>query len=158
MNGEDLEVTLWSYSGFDVQDKTIELIQPDLQEIGLNVEIQTIDFGALQPMLEAGETGMDYMRWTFYDQSILSQLFKSPGWTQQTNDPELDALLATADSTLEPEARIEASHAAMTYVLDHALIVPIHTDWFQSAVHENVHGYRWDAVDVERLIDVWLSE
>ena len=158
LNGEDIEVTLWSYSGFDVQDKTIELIQPDLREIGLNVEIQTIDFGALQPMLEAGETGMDYMRWTFYDQSILSQIFKTPGWTGQTSDPELDKLLAVADSTLDPEARIEASHAAMTYVLDHCLIVPINTDWFQSAVHEHVHGYRWDAFDNERLIDVWLSE
>jgi peptide/nickel transport system substrate-binding protein len=157
MDGEDLEVTLWSYSGFDVQDKTIELIQPDLQEIGLNVSIQTIDFGALQPMLQSGEVGMDYMRWTLYDQSILSALFKTPGWVGQTSDPELDALIQVADTTVDPEARLAASHAVLTYVLDHALIAPILTDWFQSAVQPHVHGYHWDATDTERLIDVWLS-
>jgi peptide/nickel transport system substrate-binding protein len=158
MDGKDLELTLWSYSGFDVQQKTLELVQPDLNKIGLKVDIQLIDFGALQPKLESGETGFDYMRWTFYDQSILSQLFKSPGWVGQTSDPELDALLDKADSTVDPEARIQASHEAMIYVLDHALIAPINTDWFQSAVHSNVHGYHWDATDNERLIDVWLSE
>jgi peptide/nickel transport system substrate-binding protein len=158
MNGQDIAVTLWSYSGFDVQDKTIALIQPDLQAIGLNVEIRTVDFGALQPMLEAGETGFDYMRWTYYDQSILSQLFKTPGWVGQTSDPALDELLAVADTTLDPEARIQASHKAMTYILENCLMVPMLTDWFQSAVHENVHDYRWDALDVERLVDVWLSQ
>jgi peptide/nickel transport system substrate-binding protein len=157
MDGKDIEVTLWSYSGFDVQQKTLELVQPDLNKIGLKVDIQTIDFGALQPKLEAGETGFDYMRWTFYDQSILSQLFKTPGWVKQTSDPELDKLLAVADTTVDPEARIKASHDAMVYVLQHAIIAPINTDWFQSAVNGNVHDYHWDANDNERLIDVWLK-
>ena len=95
-------------------------MQADLNEIGLKTEIQTVDFGAMQPMLESGETGMDYMRWTFSDQSILSALFKTPGWVGQTSDPELDALLDVADTTVDPEARLEATHAAMTYVLDNA--------------------------------------
>jgi ABC-type transport system substrate-binding protein len=155
--GPGINVTLWSYSGFDVQQKTLELVQPDLNKIGLKVDIQTIDFGALQPKLEAGETGFDYMRWTFYDQSILSQLFKTPGWVKQTSDPELDKLLAVADTTVDPEARIKASHDAMVYVLQHAIIAPINTDWFQSAVNGNVHDYHWDANDNERLIDVWLK-
>ncbi|HEY7035969.1 MAG TPA: ABC transporter substrate-binding protein [Thermomicrobiales bacterium] len=158
MDGKDIAVTLWSYSGFDVQQKTLELLQPDLNKIGLKVDIQTIDFGALQPKLEAGETGFDYMRWTFYDQSILSQLFKTPGWVKQTSDPDLDKLLDTADTTVDPKARLDATHAAMTYVLDHCLIVPINTDWFQSAVHDHVHNYHWDATDNERIIDVWLSK
>jgi len=158
MDGKNIEITLWSYSGFDVQQKTIELIQPDLNKIGLKVDIQTIDFGALQPKLEAGETGFDYMRWTFYDQSILSQLFKTPGWVKQTSDPELDKLLAKADTTIDPTARIQASHDAITYVLDHALIAPINTDWFQSAVQPNIHGYHWDASDNQQLIDVWIEQ
>jgi peptide/nickel transport system substrate-binding protein len=157
-DGKDIEVTLWSYSGFDVQQKTLELLQPDLNKIGLKVNIQTIDFGALQPKLESGETGFDYMRWTFYDQSILSQLFKSPGWVKQTSDPDLDKLLDEADTTVDPVARIKASHDAMVYVLQHALICPINTDWFQSAINSNVHGYHWDATDNQQLIDVWLSK
>jgi ABC-type transport system substrate-binding protein len=132
-------------------------MQADLNEIGLKADIQTIEFGAMQPMLESGEIGMDYMRWTFSDQSILSALFKSPGWTKQTSDPELDKLLAVADTTVDPTARLGASHAAMTYVLNHAIIVPVASDWIQVAVQEYVQNYHWDALNNERLNDVWMT-
>ncbi len=75
IDGQDLAVTLWSYAPFPVQQKSIEVMQADLNKIGIQAEIQTIEFGAMQPMLESGEIGMDYMRWTFADQSILSALF-----------------------------------------------------------------------------------
>jgi len=133
-------------------------VQPDLNKIGLKVNIQAVDFGALQPKLEAGETGFDYMRWTWYDQGIMGLMFKSPGWVKQTNDPALDALIATADSTVDPEARLQASYAVEAYILDHCLMVPMVTDWFQSGVHENVHNYHWDAFDTPQYVDVWISQ
>jgi peptide/nickel transport system substrate-binding protein len=157
MDGKDLAVTLWSYAPYPVQAKTIEIIQADLNKIGLKCDIQTIEFGAMQPMLESGEIGMDYMRWTFSDQSILSALFKSPGWVKQTSDPELDKLIEVADTTVDPEKRLDASHAVMAYVLDNAIIAPVNSDWIQSAVHDDVHNYHWDAQANERLIDVWLT-
>jgi peptide/nickel transport system substrate-binding protein len=156
-NGQEASVTLWSYAPYPVQSKTIELVQADLNKIGLKAEVQTIEFGAMQPMLESGEIGFDYMRWTYSDQSILSALFKSPGWTGQSNDPQLDALIAVSDNTLDPAARIEASHQVMIYILQHAIIAPVVSDWVQSAVRENVHDYHWDALITERLIDVWIS-
>jgi len=157
MDGKDIEVTLWSYTGFEVQEKTLQVVQPDLNKIGLKVDIQAVDFGALQPKLEAGETGMDYMRWTWYDQSILSQMLKSPGWVKQSNDPDLDKLIAVADTTVDPQARLQASYAVEAYVLDHAIIVPMLTDWFQSGIHENVHDYHWDVFDTPQYVDVWLN-
>lgn len=157
LNGQDLNLTLWSYSPYPVQQKTIELLQADLNQIGLNVDIQTIEFGAMQPMLESGEIGFDYMRWTYSDQSLLSALLKTPGWSGQTSDPTLDAMLDTADTTVDPTARLEATHQAMIYVLQHSMIIPVCSDWVQSATHDNVHDYHWDALNTERLIDVWLS-
>lgn len=157
-NGENLGVTLWSYAPYPVQSKTIQLVQADLNQIGLVVEVQTIEFGAMQPMLESGEIGFDYMRWTYSDQSILSALFKSPGWTGQSNDPELDRLIEASDTTVDPEARIEATHQVMIYILEHAIMVPVVSDWVQSAVRENVHDYHWDALNTERLVDVWIAD
>lgn len=157
-NGENLSVTLWSYAPYPVQSKTIQLIQANLNEIGVQTEVQTVEFGAMQPMLESGEIGFDYMRWTYSDQSILSALFKSPGWTGQTNDPELDKLLEVADTTVDPEARIEATQQVMIYILENALIAPVVSDWVQTAVHDNVHDYHWDALNTERLIDVWIVD
>ncbi len=156
-NGQEAEVTLWSYAPYPVQSKTIELVQADLNKIGLDAKVQTIEFGAMQPMLESGEIGFDYMRWTYSDQSILSALFKSPGWTGQSNDPQLDALIAASDNTLDPVARIEASRQVMVYILQHAIIAPVVSDWVQSAVRDTVHDYHWDALVTERLIDVWIS-
>ena len=155
--GEKLSVTLWSYAPFPVQSKTIQLVQADLNTIGMEVEIQTVEFGAMQPMMETGEIGFDYMRWTYSDQSILSALFKSPGWTGQTSDPELDKLLEVADTTVDPVARLEASHQAMIYILEHAIVAPVVSDWVQVAVQSNVHDYHWDALNNERLNDVWLA-
>ncbi len=158
MDGKDMSVTLWSYAPYPVQQKSIEIMQADLNAVGLGADIQTIEFGAMQPMLESGEIGMDYMRWTFSDQSILSQMFKTPGWSGQTSDPELDKLLIKADTTVDPVARLEASHAAMVYVLDRAIIVPVASDWIQVATSQRVQNYHWDALANERLNDVWLSE
>jgi len=156
-DGKDVSVTLWSYAPYPVQAKTIEIVQADLNKIGLKVDVQTIEFGAMQPMLESGEIGFDYMRWTYSDQTILSALFKSPGWVKQMNDPQLDALLETADTTVDPAKRLEATHAAMTYILDNALISTVVSDWIQSGIHDNVHNYHWDALVNERWIDAWLS-
>ena len=158
MDGKDLEVTLWSYAPYPVQQKTIELVQADLNKIGLKADIRTVEFGAMQPMLESGEIGFDYMRWTFNDQSILSALFKSPGWVKQTSDPELDKLLEVADTTVDPVKRLDATRAAMTYVLQNAIIAPVVSDWIQTGTRANVHNYHWDAQVNERLNDVWLSE
>jgi peptide/nickel transport system substrate-binding protein len=158
MDGKDLEVTLWSYAPYPVQAKTIELIQADLNNIGIKCEVQTIEFGAMQPMMESGEIGFDYMRWTYSDQSILSALFESQGEAYQFEDPELEKLLQVADTTVDPAARLEATHAAMEYVLTNALIAPVVSDWLQSAVHDDVHGYHWDALNNERFIDTWLSK
>ena len=157
-DGQEVVITIWSYTGFPERQKAMEIMQADFNAIGLKTELQSVDFGALQPKMESGETGIDYMRWTLVDQSILSALFKSPGWTQQTNDPELDKLLAVANTTVDPAKRLEASHAAMTYVLDHALVSPMVTDWIIVATHDYVKNYHWDALNTERLNDVWLEK
>jgi peptide/nickel transport system substrate-binding protein len=157
IDGEELEVTLWSYAPYPVQSKTIEIVQADLNEIGIGTDIQTIEFGAMQPMLESGEIGFDYMRWTFSDQSILSQLFESPGWVNQTSDPELDKLIQVADTTVDPEARLQASHAVIAYILDNAIASPVVSDWVQVGTAANVNDYHWDALNNERLNDVWFA-
>jgi peptide/nickel transport system substrate-binding protein len=158
MDGQELVVTLWTYTGFAERQKALEIMQADFNSIGLKTEIEQIDFGAMQPKMESGEIGFDYMRWTLADQSILSALFKSPGWVKQTSDPELDKLIAVADTTVDPAKRLEASHAVMQYVLEHALIAPIATDWINEAAHDYVKNYHWDALNTPRLNDVWLAK
>ena len=158
IDGSAEPLVLYTYGPYPVQARSIELMQGDLQAVGINTDVQVLETPALISGIENGEIGMDYMRWTYSDQVILSLLFKTPGWSNQMNDPALDELIQVADTTLEPEARIEASHAAMQYVLENFYIVPVCTDWIQTAVRENVRDYHWDALGNERMIDVWVAQ
>jgi peptide/nickel transport system substrate-binding protein len=157
IDGSADPIVLYTYGPFPVQVRSIELMQADLNAVGIRTEIQVLEIPALLAGVESGEIGMDYMRWTSSDQLILSLLFKTPGWTQQMSDPELDELLTVSETTLDPEARIEATQAAMQYLLEHHIIVPINSDWIQTAVQSSVRGYHWDALATERLIDTWLA-
>lgn len=157
-DGQRLEFTLMVYSGNEMLKTAAEIIQATVRQVGIQMDIQIMDFAAMIPILEAGESDCDLMRWTFADPVILSLLFKSPGWTNQVSDPELDALLEVADTTLDPDARIEAVHAAIKYILENAIIAPIVTDWILSATRSNVKDYVWDALGNAKLTDVWIEQ
>ena len=157
IDGSADPVVLYTYGPFPVQVRSIELMQGDLNAVGIRTEIQVLEIPALLAGIESGDFGMDYMRWTYSDQLILSLLFKTPGWTNQMSDPELDELLVVSETTLDPEARIEATRAAMQYLLENHIIVPINSDWVVTAVRGNVENFHWDALATERLIDTWLA-
>jgi peptide/nickel transport system substrate-binding protein len=56
MDGQELVVTLWTYTGFAERQKALEIMQADFNSIGLKTEIEQIDFGAMQPKMESGES------------------------------------------------------------------------------------------------------
>ena len=82
---------------------------------------------------------------------------KTPGWTNQVSDPDLDELLIVADTTLAPDDRIAAIHEALKYILEKAIIAPIATDWIVRAARQEVQGYVWDAIGYARYENVWLE-
>jgi len=117
------------YSANPPGNTAAQIIQATLQSIGIKMDIQIIEFGTETPLLNAGKFDVDYMRWTWPDPVIESLLFKTPGWTKQLSDPDLDKLLTVADTTLDPEKRVVANHAVQQYILQKAYIAPIATDW-----------------------------
>ncbi|MDB5082611.1 MAG: hypothetical protein JWP00_4535 [Chloroflexi bacterium] len=156
-DGKPVTFSLITYSGYAQQKRAVELIQANLKSIGLDVKVQIIEFSSLQTMLKKGDFDLDLMRWTWPDPTILSLLFKTPGWTGQSSDPALDAMLTKADGTLDPAARLEAVKAVQKRVYEQALIVPIATDWIIVGAAKKVQGFKWDATGYSRYIDVWFS-
>jgi peptide/nickel transport system substrate-binding protein len=157
-DGKPLAFTLLVYSGNEPAKSASELIQSALNSIGMKVDIQLMDFGSELPVLKAGNFDADWMRWTWPDPVIESLLWKSPGWTNQMNDPQLDQLASAADGQLDPTKRLEAVKAIQTYVLKNAYVAPIGTDWILQAATNKVKGYQWDAVGYPMLIDVSLTQ
>ena len=157
-DGKSLSFTLLVYSGAAPAKTASEIIQAALKQIGVDMKIQIIEFGSELPMLNAGNFEADWMRWTWPDPVILSLLFKTPGWTKQTHDPDLDKLLNVPDTTLDPTKRLDGVHAALTYILQKAIIAPIATDWIVRAARSVVKGYQWDAIGYPMYTDVSLSQ
>ncbi|HET9016990.1 MAG TPA: ABC transporter substrate-binding protein [Thermomicrobiaceae bacterium] len=155
--GTKLSFTMLVYSGNDPLKTTAQIIQADLKKIGVDLKLTVMDFAAELTLLKKGQFDCDLMRWTWPDPVILSLLFKSPGWTNQTSDPALDKLLTTADTTLDPTKRLDAIHTALTYLLQKAVIAPICTDWILDAAWSYVKGYSWDALGGVRMADVWFA-
>jgi len=157
-NGAPLAFTMLVYANSPPAKTASEIIQATLQSIGIKMEIQIMEFGAEQPLLNAGKFDVDWMRWTWPDPVIESLLFKTPGWTKQLSDPALDKLLDVADTTLDPEKRVAANHEIQKYILQKAYIAPIATDWIIRAARANVKGYAWDAIGYPRYVNVSLGK
>jgi peptide/nickel transport system substrate-binding protein len=156
-DGEPLAWTLLVYSGSEPAKSSAEIMQSALNSIGMKVDIQIMEFGSETPLLRAGKFDADWMRWTWPDPVIESLLWKSPGWTNQMQDPELDKLEAAADTQLDPAKRLDAVKAVERYVLQKAYVAPIATDWILVAANARVTGYEWDAIGYPMLVDVWLT-
>jgi peptide/nickel transport system substrate-binding protein len=156
-DGQRLAFTLLVYSGTEPGKSSAEVIQSALNSIGMQVDLQIMEYGALTTLLKAGKFDADWMRWTWPDPVIESLLWKSPGWTNQMLDPELDELATAADTQLDPTRRLEAVQAVQRYILQKAYVAPIATDWIIVAANARVKGYEWDAIGYPMLVDVSLT-
>ncbi len=156
--GNPLAFTLLLYSGSEPGKTATQIIQATLQSIGIKMEIRVVEFGSELPLLNAGKFDADWMRWTWPDPVIESLLFKTPGWTNQLSDPELDKLCAVADTTLDPTKRVVANQEVQKYILQKAYIAPIATDWIVRAARANVKGYAWDAIGYPQYFNIALTK
>ncbi|HEU5424645.1 MAG TPA: ABC transporter substrate-binding protein [Nitrolancea sp.] len=157
-DGKPLSFTMIVYSGYDALKTAGQIVQSNLKAVGMDCKIQVMDFGAELPLLNAGNFDCDLMRWTSSDPTILSLMFKTPGWTKQMHDKDLDALLTKADTTLDPQKRLDAVHDAIKYLLAQAIVAPICVDWSMTFVHKYVKDYSLTVFGRGRLEDVWLDK
>jgi ABC-type oligopeptide transport system substrate-binding subunit len=85
-------------------------------------------------------------------------LFKTPGWRELYADPELDAILDRADTTMNPARRLEVVKQAQIMILQKAIVIPILTDWAMTAATADVQGIHLDFYGAILFEDVWLRK
>ncbi|WP_347344894.1 ABC transporter substrate-binding protein [Microbacterium sp.] len=75
------------------------------------------------------------------------------------SDPALDEAYGIISTSLDPDARIEAAHAAQNRILDEGFAVPLYIPKKIVGVTPAVHGWKFDAVGyTDSFFDVWLSD
>ncbi|MDQ2092489.1 ABC transporter substrate-binding protein [Rhodalgimonas zhirmunskyi] len=144
-DGKPAEFLIKGYAGYAHSSRTLQVIQANLAQIGINVTLETADWGAFYPSLLDDGWDMDLMRWTARDAGILGELFRSPGHRQKlpANAP-LDDLLTRCNSTVDPAARNECVSEAQRMLLENVTIVPIMSNWTVIATQGNVKDYTID--------------
>lgn len=144
-----LEVTLMTSTG-DNREKMVQIFQGQLAQVGIKANLETMDIGSLNARVKqenerkTGVSTFDLMDWAWFDPDILHQLWHSPGAYSGYQSPELDALLDKTRTTVDPVERQKAVNAAMAYLLEKAVHVPLYTPgslWVY-ATRRQVEGYK----------------
>jgi len=157
-DGQPAKFTCWTYSGFETVKRGCEVIQANLKDVGIDVAVNLTDFGTMSGQMPKAQFDFDLMRWTYADPTILSLLFKTPGWEKLFSDAALDAALNRADTTLDPVKRVQFVKDAQVMILQKAVIVPILTDWLITGARAQVQGLRLDHFGAILYQDVWLQK
>ncbi|GAB4451985.1 MAG: ABC transporter substrate-binding protein [Armatimonadaceae bacterium] len=111
--------------------KTAEVIQQQLAEIGVNVNLQEMEWGAYLKKNENFETELFHMRWgaDYLDpQNFLSLLLttKAPENYTGYSNPQYDALCRQADAENNREKRVALYRQAEKIVVEDAPWVPLY--------------------------------
>lgn len=158
-DGNPAKFVIKSYSGYTSITRTLEVIQANLKDIGIEVTLETSDWGAFYPSLMEDTWDMDLMRWTWNDAAVLSDLFRSPGHREKlAADPEIDEVLDRCDTTMDTALRTECISEAQKVLLEKMIIVPVQTNWSMYATLKSVQDYTIDFSGYLIPGDVWLQK
>jgi peptide/nickel transport system substrate-binding protein len=147
-----------SYAGFTHITRTLEVVQANLKDLGIEVELWTAEWGAFYPTLLEDDWDMDLMRWTNRDPSILNGIFRSPGHREKTPAGPYDEVLDRCNATIDPDARNTCVKEAQTLLMENFMAVPILSNWTMFAVQNFVRDYTLNFFGDRLLGDVWLDK
>src|SRR5699024_7260632 len=140
-------------------------IQAQLEECGIEVEVEIREGGAYQEQTAKGEHDMCVLGWSTvtgdadYGLYALfhSDNFGEPGTRTFTDDPELDDLLDQARQEPEPEKRQELYTEIQELLAENAPMLYIHHQELLLGVSDDVQGLEQLPTGVLQLQDVSLS-
>jgi peptide/nickel transport system substrate-binding protein len=154
--GKPVRITLTTWVAPQIS-RAAQVIQAQLQAVGVECELTQTDAGAFLAKLPEGKHDFDLMRMTFPDPNGLSRLVKSPGRWNHYGNPKLDALLDQADATMDADRRMALLQEIQKIVLEDAAIIPLFSDDFMIAARSEVRGYKFDGTGTPMYYDVWLK-
>lgn len=126
----------------------LEIIQQQLKAVGIDYPIRKLDVAAQSKAL--ADNDYDIYAWTMTraDPVVLDALYNSdwsPLGYAKANPSELDALLATQASTVDPTQRAAVTADIQRYVVENAWGIPIVDRAWTYGIGAQSHGLRLDA-------------
>lgn len=145
-------------------DTTPPLIQAQWKDIGVDVDIQQMDYNALIPIVTKGDANLGAIGWIQADPDVVRYLLYSKnidtgyGWTR-FRSTELDGLIDSAAATPDQEQRKQLYVQLQKLTMDNALIVPVYDLAAIYALKSYVKNFRVDTRGwYPWLYDVWMDK
>lgn len=143
-----------------------EVIQSQLKGIGIDVEIQVMEYGAFIEMTNNGEHQMFISGWgnatgdgDYNQYNLFHSASHGPaGNSFYYSNPEVDQLIEQARQETDEEARKAMYEQALQIELDEAVYVPIRNYEHLAVSNKNVSGYWLNASNYLMIEDVKITE
>ena len=160
-DGQPFEVNLM-INNADFWKRAAQIIQQQLQEIGVKINIQLMEGTALNDATTTGEHQMFLQLYGATDPSIMYYFFHSSR-IKATNrawysSPELDAILDEAQIELDLEKQAELYHKVQETVVTEAPWVVLCNPYEFTGVRKEVRGFKLHPEGTYLLHDVWLKQ
>ena len=127
-------------------------IQAAVKEAGINLRVETVTKAKQDELILTNAHEVLVVRWVAVDPSVLGILFFShnipaPGkfkfnWAH-FGSPELDRMLRQAEGAVDPTRRSQILASIQKFVLDRALVLPIHVSAQPIAYSKAIHGLKF---------------
>ncbi|MDQ0337943.1 peptide/nickel transport system substrate-binding protein [Caldalkalibacillus uzonensis] len=162
---DGFKTTIWTNDN-QVREDIAEVVQAQLKEIGVDAEIEVLEWGAYLEKTANGEHDMFILGWgtVTYDADYGTYaLFHSnnhgePGNRSFYTNEEVDAMLDQARQETDPDTRIELYRHIQEYLVDEApMIYLYHPEWL-IGLAPNVKGYWHSPDNIMQLREVTIEE
>lgn len=162
---DGFSTTLWTNDNQDRID-TATAVQAQLEEIGIDVQIEIVEWGAYLEDTAAGEHDMFILGWSTVTGDAdygLYPLFHSDNFGEAGNrtffaTDELDSVLEEARQSTDEDERLDLYSRAQEILVDEAPMLYIHHQEFLLAVSDDVEGLWQHPTGILMLRDVSLNQ
>ncbi|UJL46128.1 glutathione ABC transporter substrate-binding protein [Virgibacillus sp. NKC19-16] len=162
---DGFSTTIWTNDSRERIDAATN-VQAQLEEIGIQAEVEILEWGAYLEQTANGEHEMFVLGWSVATGDAdyaMHPLFHSdnvgePGNRTFTENDELDALLEEGRREADPEARQEIYSEAQELLVDIAPMLYLHHQEYLFSVRDEVKGLEVLPTQILQLKDVYIEE
>ncbi len=157
--------TIWTWDDRERTDTAIN-VQSQLEEVGIDLKIEELEWGAYLEKTANGEHEMFVLGWSTptmdADYAMYapfhSKNFGEPGNRTYIDNEEVDQLLDEGRQTPDPEKRLEIYSDVQELLVDIAPMIYLHHQDHLLGIRKEVNGLKQDPTAILKLQDVYLEE
>lgn len=158
-DGQTLTISIQFSSSNDNDVKIGQIIQQQLQEIGIDVILEQNEGGIVVDNMINGSYQAAILTITAPEADILYLLFSTQGglnFAGYVNDPELDALLESSRTEVDPDQRQEILNQIQQMIIEKAYVVPLIIPQDNYVLDNRIQGASLHFYDVLSLADAYF--